>query len=204
MHNHDHDRVMSQPSSTTVWLSLLSVVFSVSEVGVSMLVLRAHGGMTWLQFLLDSTVETLSSSIVLIMELRKRFGCLRERDESRSTKAIALSFFILALYGLVELFRGTHELREIAPFDITISVWFAGSTLWLYFVKKSHGVRTHNVALQSDAKQSLVCALSGVILLFTLFFSLRWRWADIVGQLLIFVIMCYEGYRTWQEKRLCC
>ena len=204
MHNDEHVHAMRQPSNLTLAISVVSIILAVSEVLISLKIVDAHGGQSWFQFMLDSFVESASSIIVFGMELRKKCRLTGEHDESRSAKAIAVSFFVLAVYGLIELFRGSHQLRTISVLDIGFSVWFALSTLGLYFWKVNHGKKTHNLALQSDAKQSRACVLSGLILLATLFLSRYWSLADILGQLAIAAIMFYEGHRVWQEKRLCC
>ena len=134
-----------------------------------------------------------------------------QADDHRATRAIAVSFAILAAYVGVESVRALASGSE--PDASVIGIVMASLSLVLMPVlaraKLALAPALGSAAAVADAKQTNLCALlSGVLLVgLTANAVLGWWWADPLAGLAIAGIALAEARRTWTAESLedtCC
>lgn len=155
-------------------------------------------------FGLDSIVESLSG-LVLIWRLRQhgRVSEATEEDaERRAVRFVAVTFFVLGTYVLVESVRKL-ALRE-APDPSLAGIVLAGVSVvampFLAWQKRRTAAQIGSRALLADARETLACALLSVALLVGLganyWFGL-WQ-ADPVAGMVITGFLFREGWEGWR------
>ncbi|MGH9156828.1 MAG: cation transporter [Acidimicrobiales bacterium] len=171
----------------------------------------AAGSPSLLGFGLDSGIE-VSASLVLAWRLaqERHGGCMADGDR-RATRAIAVSFAMLAAYVW---FQGAVDLlAESRPEVSTVGIVLASVSVlvmpWLATAKRSLAPALGSRAAVSEANQTSLCAaLSGVVLAgLGLNGAFGWWWADPAAALVIGVVAAREAVRTWRADSLadtCC
>ena len=169
------------------------------------------GSVSLVAFGLDSVVE-VSASVILAWRLaqERHGGCTQDADR-RATRAIAVSFIVLAVYVSV------HALRDLAsvqrPDTSTVGIVLAALSLVVMPVLARAKARLAPVlgsrAQQSEANQTRLCAMLSAVLLAGLAANalLGWWWADPLAALGIAALALVEARRTWYADSLedtCC
>lgn len=171
----------------------------------------AAGSVSLVGFGVDSAIE-VSAALILTWRLRqeRRGGCTQDAD-ARATKAIAVSFAVLAAYVAVE---GIRDLSAGARPEASVPgvVLAALSLLVMPFLARAKArlaPALGSAAAVADAAQTNLCALlSGVVLVgLGANWLLGWWWADPVAALGIAALAAAEARRTWRAESLadtCC
>ena len=171
----------------------------------------AAGSVSLIGFGLDSAIE-VSAALILAWHLRREGGgaCMQESDR-RATRAIAVSFAVLALYVAVESVR---ELLTGSEPDVSIpGLVLASLSLvvmpWLARAKRRLAPALGSRAVEADATQTNLCALLSGVLVVGLGANalFGWWWADPGAGLAIAVVAGLEAVRTWRAESLedtCC
>ena len=169
------------------------------------------GSVSLVGFGIDSVIE-VSASVILAWRLRqeRRGVCMAESDK-RATKAIAISFFALAAYVIVD---GSGDLIGRHHPDAS-AVGLALATLslfvmpWLARAKRRLAPALGSTAVIADANQTSLCAvLSGIVVVGvganTL---LGWWFMAPLAAIAVGLIAAREGANTWRAESLadtCC
>ena len=161
----------------------------------------AAGSVSLVGFGFDSAIE-VSAALILAWRLRRerRGGCM-QADDHRATRAIAVSFAVLAAYVGVESVRALASGSE--PDASVIGIVMASLSLVLMPVlaraKLALAPALGSAAAVADAKQTNLCALLSGVLLVGLSANavLGWWWADPLAGLAIAGIALAEARRTW-------
>jgi len=169
------------------------------------------GSVSLVAFGFDSVIE-VSASVILAWRLRqeRRGVCMSDSDQ-RATKAIALSFFALAAYVVID---GSGDLvGRHHPDASAVGLGLALLSLlvmpWLANAKRRLAPALGSTAIVADANQTSLCAiLSGVVVIGvganTL---LGWWFMDPLAAIAVGVIAAREGLNTWRAESLedtCC
>ncbi len=157
-------------------------------------------------FGLDSIVESLSG-LVLIWRLRQHGKIspqAEERLEKRAARFVAVTFFALGIYVLVESARKLvlAEVPEPSLPGIVIAAVSLIAMPLLSWQKYKTGKRIGSRALVADSKETLVCAFLSVALLLGLganYLFGFWQADPIVG-LIIVAFLFREGWEGWRES----
>jgi divalent metal cation (Fe/Co/Zn/Cd) transporter len=171
----------------------------------------AAGSVSLVGFGFDSAIE-VSAALIVTWRLaqERRSGCTQSSDRA-ATRAIAVSFALLAGYVALEAARDLAS--GIEPDPSTPGVVLAGLSLLvmpcLARTKRRLGPTLGSTAVVADAKQTNLCALlSGVVLVgLGLNATLAWWWADPAAGLVIAGLATVEAARTWRADGLedtCC
>jgi divalent metal cation (Fe/Co/Zn/Cd) transporter len=150
-------------------------------------------------FGLDSTVEIFAAGVV-IWQLR---GVSEEREE-RALRLIALSFFALAAYVVVEATRdlviGAEAGESVVGIGLATASLLAMPALGL--AKRRTGQRLDSPTLVADSAETLLCAYLSVILLAGLVLNatVGWSWADPVAAIGIAGLAVREGREAWEGR----
>src|SRR3990170_5164678 len=143
-------------------LEYLTVAWNVIEALVAVGAGVAANSIALIGFGLDSTVEIFAACVV-IWQLRG----IREEREQRALRLIALSFFALAAYVVVEAARGLAIGAEAG--ESVVGIGLATASLMampvLGVAKRRTGQRLGNPTLVADSAETLLCGEVGAHLL---------------------------------------
>jgi divalent metal cation (Fe/Co/Zn/Cd) transporter len=180
-----------------LWLEYFTITWNVLEAVVAISAGVVAGSIALVGFGLDSTIESFAASVV-IWQLRGRQGKERER---RALKLIAITFFVLAAYVVLEsardLFTSSEAETSAAGVVLAIVSIFVMPTLAL--AKKRLARRMGSPVLSADAAETFLCAWLSVILLAGLVLNATvglW-WADPLAALGIAWLAFREGREAW-------
>ena len=193
------------------WLNVATIGWNSLEGVVAVAAGLAAGSVSLVGFGFDSAIE-VSAALVVTWRLaqERRGGCTQWSDRA-ATRAIAVSFAVLAGYVAVEAVRDLAGGTE--PDASVVGVILAGLSLlvmpWLARAKRRLGPTLGSTAVVADAKQTNLCALlSGVVLVGLGANAMAgWWWADPTAGLVIAGLAAVEAVRTWRADALgdtCC
>jgi cation diffusion facilitator family transporter len=189
-------------SKKALVLSYITVGYNILEGIASIIAGALAGSVALLGFGLDSFVESLSGG-VMVWRFRNQ-GKLSEKEveniESKATKFVGYTFFLLAAYILYE---STNKLvSQEAPnpslFGIIIAIVSLIAMPILFYQKYKTGKALGSGSLVADSKETLAC----LFLSFALFIGLGanylfgWWQADPVVGLIIVIFLIREGYEA--------
>jgi len=222
-HGHDHGSVAVQlaPRAAAAdrtaavrrarWLNAATIGWNSVEGIVAVIAGLVAGSVSLVGFGFDSGIE-VSAALVLTWRLRqeRRGGCMQTSDR-RATRAIAVSFLVLAGYVGVESIRDL--LSGTRPDSSVVGIVMAAASLavmpFLARAKRALAPALGSAAAVADAKQTNLCALLSAILLVGLGANAAfgWWWADPLAGVGIAALAAIEARRTWTAESLedtCC
>jgi divalent metal cation (Fe/Co/Zn/Cd) transporter len=193
------------------WLNAATIGWNAVEGVVAVAAGLAAGSVSLVGFGLDSAIE-VSAALVVTWRLRQEHqGRCTQASDRVATRAIAISFALLAVYV------GLESMRDLAggiePDASVVGVAVAAASLlvmpWLARAKRALGPTLGSTAVVADANQTNLCALLSAVLLVGLAVNatLGWWWADPAAGLVIATLATAEATRTWHAKALtdtCC
>ncbi len=189
--------------ATIAWNSVEGVVAIAAGI--------AAGSVSLVGFGFDSAIE-VSAAIVVAWRLHqeRQGGCMQEPDR-RATRAIAVSFAVLAAYVGIEAVRdlATTARPEASVVGIVMAALSLGAMPVLARAKRRLAPVLGSAAVVADANQTNLCALLSAVLLVGLVANAfaGWWWADPLAGLGIATLAGLEAARTWRAESLedtCC
>lgn len=180
-----------------------SVAYNVVEAAVAIVSGRVADSTALIGFGLDSTVEVMSGLVILW-----QFGhTVPEEREHRARRLIALSFFALAAYVVIESARALLT-REQPDTSIAGIVLAALSLLVMPLLsrwQRRTGRELGSGAVVADGTQTLLCTYLSAVLLVGLLANalLGWWWLDAVVALVIGAVAVREGRSNWRGDGCC-
>jgi len=189
-----------------VRLEVGTIVWTTIEAGVAIVAGIAAGSLALTGFGFDSLIELFSAGLVL-RRLRAQPGERAEDDESRerrALRAIAVSFWVLAGYlvidGTVSLISGSGP--EHSPVGIALSAAALVIMPALAWRKRQLGQQLDSKLLLADAAETGFCAWLALSALLGLVLSgtVGWTWADPVAGIVIALFAIYEGREAWEGE----
>jgi divalent metal cation (Fe/Co/Zn/Cd) transporter len=181
-------------------LEYFTITWNIIEALVAVGAGIAAGSIALVGFGFDSTIESFAAGIVL-WQLR---GGRDEERKARALKLIALTFFVLAAYVIVESIRDLVSSAE--PENSAVGIGLAVVSIivmpTLGFAKKRVAAVMGSAVLRADAAETFLCAWLSVILLAGLVLNTTagWWWADAVAALGIAVLAIREGREAWEGQ----
>ena len=165
----------------------------------------AAGSIALIGFGFDSTIEVLSS-VVVVWQFR---GEMRTGDhENRERlvlRIIVVSFFVLATYVAFQSVRDLFFVDAMAD-ESTVGIVLAALSLvvmpGLAFAKRRTADQLGSPTLRADSCETLLCAwLSAALLLgLVLNAAFGWSWADPLAALFIAGFAVKEGIEAWRGE----
>ena len=183
-------------------LAWLTIGWNTVEGVIAMGAGLAAGSLALVGFGLDSFVEVFAGGVVL-WHLR---GLSQER-ERRALRLIALSFFALASYVIIEAIRELVVGSEAE--ESTVGLVLAAVSLLvmplLAWAKRRTGQELGSPVLVADSTETALCSYLSAILLggLVLNATLGWWWADPLAAVGIAVLAIREGREAWRGE-VCC
>lgn len=185
------------------WFVAATIAYNTVEAAVALAEGARVSSNALIGFGLDSVVE-VSSAAAVAWQFSGRDPQSREKTALR---AIALSFFGLAIFVTVDAVRALTGVQE--PGHTTIGIALAALSLVimpvLSWAQRRAGRELGSISAVADSKQTLLCTyLSGVLLLGLLLNSaFGWSWADPVAALVIAAAAVKEGRAAWRGDTCC-
>ncbi len=180
-------------------LAIATVSWNVIEAAVAITAGSAAGSIALVGFGLDSAVEVWSALVILW-----QFHGVAEARERRALRFIALSFFALAAYVVVQAVWDLTGRAEPASSPVGIGLAIASLIVMpiLAGAKKRTGRAMASVTVIADSNQTKLCAYLSAVLLAGLVLNATagWWWADPLAALGIAVLAAKEGHEAWQGE----
>lgn len=187
-------------------LAQFTVAYNVAEGAIAITVGLLAGLVSLVGFGLDSGIESAAAVLVgLRLAARLRHGEADEAKERRTLKAVAITFFVLAAYVVIE---GTRSLIEGETPDTSIIglVLLAASVVVMPLLARAK----RRVALQlggdplilADAAETRICVLLSIstLLGLGLYALVGWTWLDPVAGFIIAIFAIHEGREAWEGE----
>ncbi len=187
-------------SRTIRVLSWVSLGWMTGEGALGLVAGVSAGSLSLVGWALSSVIEGLASVIVIWRFTGSRTHS--EIAESRAQRAVAVSFFLLAPYLVVQAVRDlvTGHASEATLLGILVT---AASVL----VMPALGVAKHRLgrfvgsrATVGEGTQNLMCAVQAAAVLvgLALTATVGWHWVDPVVALLLAAWAVREGLEAWE------
>lgn len=195
-----------EPYKKALRLEYFTLAYNLAEAAASIVFGSLAGSIALIGFGLDSIVESLSGLILIWRLKRHRTGTEEEEEkiERRAERFVALTFFLLGSYVLIESAGKLVEGEVPDPSIPGIAIALLSMTIMPILARKKRdlGVAIKSRALIADSKETLACALLSVALLVGLganYLFGFWQADPIVG-LLIVAFLYREGLEGWKES----
>jgi divalent metal cation (Fe/Co/Zn/Cd) transporter len=187
-------------------LAQFTVVYNVAEGAIAITAGLLAGLISLVGFGLDSGVESAAAVLVgLRLAARLRHGEADERKERRTLKAVAVTFFLLAAYVVIE---GVRDLLGGEEPDTSIVgiVLLAASVIVMPLLARAK----RRVAMQlggdqlilADAAETKICVLLSISTLagLLLYAFTGAAWLDPVAGFVIAAFAVHEGREAWEGE----
>ncbi|MEH6373770.1 cation transporter [Streptomyces sp. KLMMK] len=183
-----------------------TITYNVIEAAVAITAGTVASSTALIGFGLDSVIE-VSSAAAVAWQFSARDHAVRQAREHRTLRIIAVSFFALAAYVVVDAVRalaGTGEAERSVP-GIALAALSLAVMPFLSAAQRRAGRELGSASAVADSKQTLLCTYLSAVLLAGLVLNatLGWSWADPVAALVIAAVAVREGRDTWQGKGCC-
>jgi divalent metal cation (Fe/Co/Zn/Cd) transporter len=199
---------------TAVRLEYATIGWSLVEAVAAVASGLVAGSVVLVAFGLDSAIEIVSATVVLLHLRALLAGAEPDRArERRALRVIAVTFFALAAFVTVDvvvtLVRGDRP--EVSPVGLAVAVAALVLMPTLAWAKRNtatgleqQGQRPSAVLLRADAAETLLC---GALSLATVIgvganAALGWWWADPVAALVVVYYAVREGREAWAGESL--
>ena len=180
-----------------------SIAYNVAESVVAIASGRAADSTALVGFGLDSTVEVMSG-LVILWQFRHP---IPEEREHQARRLIAVSFFALAAYVVVESVRAlaSREQPDTSVVGIVLAALSLAVMPLLSHWQRRTGRELGSGAVVADGTQTLLCTYLSAVLLVGLLANalLGWWWLDAVAALVIAAVAVREGRSNWRGDACC-
>lgn len=194
---------LARPARIAIALLWVTIVYNVVEAVVAVSAGIVAGSVSLTGFGFDSAIEVASATIVLHrLRAEIRHGDVDEVKERRALKAVAVTFFALALYlvveGIRDLVTGAEPETSVVGIVLTALSVLIMPTLARY--KRVNGERLGNSLVIADAAETKLCSWLSVSTLtsLVLFAIVGWTWLDPVAGFVIAYFAIREGREAWE------
>ena len=191
-----------------LWLAALTIAWNVIEAIVAISAGIAAGSLALVAFGFDSIIEVLSAWVVVWQFRHELRGGHDEEREQRALRLIAITFFVLAAYIVIESSRDLLLSHSEAD-ESTVGIALAALSLLvmptLAFAKRRTATALASPTFRADAQETFLCAWLSAALLAGLVLNatLGWWWADPLAALAIAAFAIKEGREAWTGDHDC-
>lgn len=190
---------------SVLWLSTFSLVWMSGEGAVGLVASARTSSLSLAAWAVGSVIEGLASAIVLWRFTgARRVGPTAER---RAQRAVALSFWLLAPYLLVE--AGRRLAGDLDPGPTTLGMVVTGASVLLMpllgLAKRRYGQVLGSGATSLEGSQNLMCAAQAFAVLCGLVVTDAYHlhWVDPVITIALAAWALAEGRRAWRGQACC-
>ena len=183
-------------------LSWVSLAWMTAEGAVGLVAGVAAGSLSLVGWALSSVIEGLASVIVIWRFTGSR--TLSETAETRAQRAVAVSFFLLAPYLVVQAVRDlvTGHASEATLLGIVVTAASVLVMPVLGVAKHRLGRSVGSLATVGEGTQNLMCAAQAAAVLvgLALTATVGWHWVDPVVALILAAWAVREGMEAWEGE----
>jgi divalent metal cation (Fe/Co/Zn/Cd) transporter len=184
-----------------------AVAWHLVEFAIALVAGIAAGSIALIAFGADSLIEAGAGLVLAWLFSGQR--ALSAASEQRARRLIAISFFVLTAYVVVEAGRTLMTAAEPSTSWPGIALaGFTALTMPLLAHAKARVARElGSRAAESESKQTMLCAYLSLALLAGLGANalLGWWWADPIAGLAVAAVALREGLAGWRgEVDACC
>lgn len=184
-----------------------------SEVLVGLVIFGWKGGMAWFMFAMSSLSEGYSNKQIINFQIfKKRSEAKKDSHEEHHARLsveaktvnrrLASIFVFLALSGplITTIFGEINPNDNIFTMIIAITFLALAGLLGLlkWLLSEQHQSARH------DAKQTLICALSSIFVLLTVWVQPIWSMFDLVSELAISGLLLWTAYKALKSPEPIC
>lgn len=200
------DPTWLRASRTARRLAWASLVWMTAEGVLGLLAGFSAGSIALIGWALGSAIEGLASAIVVWRFTGAR--TLSATSERRAQQAVAISFWLLAPYIVIEAVRDLVGHHETQPSVLGIVLTASSLVVMpvLGVAKQRLGARLNSGATAGEGTQNLICATQAGAVLIGLAVTSTWSsgsWVDPVIALGIAGWSVWEGVEAWQGEECC-
>ena len=184
-------------------LARFTVAYNVVEGIIAITAGAVAGLVSLVGFGLDSAIEsTVSVLVALRLSSRLRHGHTDEAKERRTLRAVAVTFYLLAGFMVVQGARAlmSGETPEQSPVGVALLVASLIVMPWLAWAKRrvAHDLGGNPLIL-ADAAETLICILLSISTLtgLILFQLTGAAWLDPAAGFVISMFAIHEGREAW-------
>lgn len=187
-----------------LWLAWLTIAWNVIEAVIAVAAGLAAGSLALVAFGFDSIIEVLSAFVVVWQFRSELHGGHDAERERVALRLIAITFFVLATYVVVEsardLFFSTAE-ADASPVGIVLAALSLAVMPALAWAKQHTASQLGSPTLRADSQETFLCAWLSAALLAGLVLNAAfgWWWADPIAALAIAAFAVKEGREAWDE-----
>jgi divalent metal cation (Fe/Co/Zn/Cd) transporter len=187
-------------------LAWFTIGYNVAEGAVAVTAGALAGLVSLVGFGIDSGIESISAVLVAMRLLaRLRHGTVDEAREHRALRLVAVTFFLLAGYVLVEGIRSllVHEVPDTSVVGIVVLVASLVVMPLLAAAKRRVGVALGGDPLiLADAAETRLCVLLSASTLagLVLFQLTGAAWLDPIAGFVIAGFAVHEGLEAWRGE----
>ena len=201
-----HDYRWLQAARYARWLAWASLAWMAAEGAVGLIAGFAAGSIALVGWALGSSIEALASVIVVWRFTGSR--TLSETAERRAQRAVALSFWLLAPYIVIQAVRDLtgHHPATASALGIALTASSVVIMPVLGVVKRRLGRRLQSGATAGEGTQNLICAAQAAAVLIGLAVVALWPggWPiDPIIALGIAAWSVWEGTESWRGADCC-
>ena len=187
-------------------LARFTVAYNVVEGVVAVTAGAVAGLVSLVGFGLDSAIEsTVSVLVALRLSSRLRHGHTDESKERRTLRAVAVTFYLLAGFMVIQGARAlsSGEAPEQSPVGVALLVASLIVMPWLAWAKRrvAYGLGGDPLIL-ADAAETLICVLLSISTLtgLILFQLTGAAWLDPAAGFVIALFAVHEGREAWEGE----
>ncbi len=166
----------------------------------------AAGSIALIAFGADSLIEAAAGLVLAWLLSGQR--ALSDAAEQRARRLVAISFFVLAVYVVIEAGRSLVTASEPSTSwpGIALAAFTALTMPLLARAKTRVARELGSRAAETESKQTMLCAYLSLALLAGLGANALagWWWADPIAALAVAVIAFREGLAGWRGEASCC
>lgn len=186
-------------------LAQFTVAYNVVEGVVAITAGLLAGLVSVVGFGVDSAIESIAAVLVALrISARLRFGVADERKERLVLRAVAVSFFVLASYVIIEGVRSlaAGEEPDRSPVAIVVLVLSLIVMPILAAAKTRVGNALKDNLILADAAQTKICVLLSISTLLGvgLFQLTGAAWLDPAAGFVIAAFAVHEGREAWRGE----
>jgi divalent metal cation (Fe/Co/Zn/Cd) transporter len=184
-----------------------AIAWHLVEFAIAIVAGIAAGSIALVAFGADSLIEAGAGLVLAWLFSGQR--ALSDAAEQRARRLIAISFFVLTAYVIIEAGRSFITAAEPSTSwpGIALAAFTAATMPLLARAKTRVARQLGSQAAESESKQTMLCAYLSLALLAGLGANalLGWWWADPIAGLAVAAVAFREGLSGWRgEADACC
>jgi divalent metal cation (Fe/Co/Zn/Cd) transporter len=184
-----------------------AIAWHLVEFAIAIIAGIAAGSIALVAFGADSLIEAGAGLVLAWLFTGQR--ALSAASEQRARRLIAISFFVLTTYVVIEAGRSLITTAEPSTsWPGIVLAAFTAATMPLLARAKTRVARgLGSRAAESESKQTMLCAYLSVALLAGLGANalFGWWWADPIAGLAVAAVALREGLAGWRgDADACC